>query len=56
MTHPISRRSFAGMTAGFFISSASAADDKPAPPSGPTEAPYERDYPMPGFKPSWKRQ
>jgi hypothetical protein len=32
-----------------------AADDKPKPPSGPSEAPFERDYPPPGFKPSWKK-
>ena len=31
------------------------ADDKPQPPPGPTEAPFERDYAAPGFKPSWKR-
>jgi hypothetical protein len=32
-----------------------AADDKPKAPAGPTEAPFTRDYPPPGFKPSWKR-
>jgi hypothetical protein len=24
-------------------------------PAGPVEAPFERDYPAPGFKPSWKK-
>jgi len=41
---------------------ASPQDDKPAPekkadaPSGPVEAPFERDYTPPGFKPSWKKE
>jgi hypothetical protein len=30
----------------------SAADEKPA---GPSEAPFERDYTAPSFKPSWKK-
>lgn len=62
-----SRRSFAAMTAGAFISSAAAlrADDKPAseapktdapkePQLGPREAPFERDYPAPTLQPKWK--
>jgi hypothetical protein len=28
---------------------------KTPPPPGPTEAPFERDYAPPGFKPSWKK-
>jgi hypothetical protein len=63
MSDPISRRSFTGLTAGLALSSATdlvAADEKPTdePPKalvGPTEAPFERDYPPPGFKPSWKK-
>jgi len=56
MSDPIDRRTFTTLTAGFVLGSASdlhAADDpKPAP--GPTEAAFARDYPPPGFKPSWK--
>jgi hypothetical protein len=58
MTDPISRRSFTALSAGFVLGSAAdlpAADDKPKGTPGPTEAPFERDYPLPGFKPSWKR-
>jgi hypothetical protein len=63
MTGPISRRAFTTLTAGMALGSTAgltAADDKSkadvekAPP-GPTEAPLERDYPPPGFKPSWKK-
>lgn len=64
-TDKYSRRSFAALTAGAFISSAAAlrAEDKPAaeaPPAnaalplGPREAPFERDYPAPNFQPKWK--
>lgn len=71
-----SRRSFAALTAGAFVSSAALrAEDKPAAPKpsatptgtgagssatgatanlGPREAPFERDYPAPEFKPRWK--
>ena len=63
MSDPMSRRSFTTLTAGLFLGSAAdltAADDKPKadPPKvsgGPTEAAFERDYPPPGFKPSWKK-
>ncbi len=63
MTDPISRRAFTSLSAGIALGSAgelAAADDKPKTeiekaPSGPTEAPFERDYPLPGFKPSWKK-
>jgi len=56
MAEPISRRSFTALTAGLALGSAAdlAAADAPKP-VGPTEAPFERDYPPPGFKPSWKR-
>ena len=63
MSDPISRRSFTTLAAGFVLGYAAdltAADDKPKAdppkaPSGPTEAVFERDYPPPGFKPSWKK-
>ncbi len=53
MSNSISRRSFTAGTAGLVLGSSTgltAADDK----AGPTEAPFERDYAPPGFKPSWK--
>ncbi|WP_373652426.1 MULTISPECIES: ankyrin repeat domain-containing protein [unclassified Schlesneria] len=59
-----SRRSFAAMTAGAFLSTAaslrgqeSAATDAAkanASPAGPREAPFERDYEAPAFQPKWK--
>jgi hypothetical protein len=63
MSELISRRSFALATTGLVLGSATdlaAADDKPKadpakPPVGPREAAFERDYPEPGFKPSWKK-
>jgi hypothetical protein len=59
MSDPVNRRTFTALSAGFVLGSAAdlaAADDpKPAPPAGPTEAPFTRDYPVPGFKPSWKK-
>src|SRR5436190_10578438 len=58
MSDPIDRRTFTTLAAGFVLGSASdlrAADDpKPKPAPGPSEAAFERDYPPPGFKPSWK--
>ena len=63
MSETLSRRSLAVLSAGFFLRSAAdrvAADDQPKadppkPSPGPIEAPFERDYPPPGFKPSWKK-
>jgi hypothetical protein len=63
MLDPISRRSFSTVTAGVVIGSAThilAADDTPKanPPEAPRhpiEAPFERDYAPPSFKPSWKK-
>jgi hypothetical protein len=63
MSDPITRRTFATLAGGFLLGSAAdraaAADrpkaDPPKAPRGPTEAPFERDYPPPGFKPSWKK-
>lgn len=66
-TSNYSRRSFAALTAGALIGTAATlrAEDKPAsdatkvgggqtPPSGPREAPFDRDYPAPKFQPKWK--
>src|SRR5262245_60002592 len=63
MSDPLSRRSFAAAAAGLAVGSAAnpvSADDKPKaePPkaaAGPVEAPFERDYTAPSFKPSWKK-
>jgi hypothetical protein len=62
MSEPLSRRSFATLGTGLFFGAAAdlpgAADDKADPPKaalGPREAPFERDYTPPGFKPSWKK-
>ena len=61
MSETISRRSFTTLASVLTIGSAvevSAGDEpKPNPPAavGPTEAPFERDYAAPKFKPSWKR-
>jgi hypothetical protein len=62
MSDQISRRAFAPLAAGLMLGGTSnlkATDEKPQvalpkPSGGPTEAPFERDYPIPGFKPSWK--
>jgi hypothetical protein len=63
MSDPISRRSFSTLTTGLILASAtdlaSAGDNPKADtakaPSGPAEAAFARDYPPPGFKPSWKK-
>jgi hypothetical protein len=60
MSDPISRRLFTGLGAGLVLGPAARqapADDRPAGPAvaGPAEAAFERDYPAPGFKPSWKK-
>src|SRR5262249_40452517 len=31
-------------------------EEKPKTPTGPTEAPFKRDYEAPKFKPSWRKQ
>src|SRR5262249_48737349 len=56
MSDPISRRSFTALTAGLVLGPAAVAADPPKPSAGPTEAPFERDYPAPGFKPSWRKE
>jgi len=58
MAEPISRRSFGTIAAGAALTSAAEAADKadaPTAAAGPTEAPFERDYTAPSFKPSWKK-
>jgi hypothetical protein len=56
MSDPLTRRSFTAAAAGLALgASADAADDKPKAPAVPTEAPFDRDYDAPKFKPSWKR-
>lgn len=60
MSDPISRRVFTSLSTGLVLGSAThaaSADDKPdaAAVPRPVEAAFERDYPAPGFKPSWKK-
>jgi hypothetical protein len=63
MSDLISRRRFAPLAAGLVLGSAAdlkASPDKqtadvPPAAGGQTEAPFQRDYPIPGFKPSWKK-
>jgi hypothetical protein len=61
MIDPISRRQFASLGTGLVLGSASSidlasADDKPeVKPPAPIEAPFERDYPEPKFRPYWKK-
>ena len=49
--NPISRRQFAALGAGLVAGGAAAAAD----PAKPTEAAFERDYPAPKIKPTWKK-
>lgn len=54
----LSRRSFGAFTAGaVLVPTAIGQEKKTDPPktTGPTEAPFERDYTPPDFKPSWKK-
>lgn len=60
MPDPISRRMFTILGTGLALSSATisaSADDQPIPAGvpHPVEAEFERDYPAPDFKPSWKK-
>jgi hypothetical protein len=63
MPDKISRRSFTALSTGVVLASAAnevLADEKPKadPATAPkvaTEAAFERDYPAPEFKPSWKK-
>ncbi len=64
MADVISRRTFGSLTAaavaGSSTANLAAADDKtkanpPTASTGPMEAPLDRDYSPPSFKPSWKK-
>lgn len=59
MRKRVTRRAFgivAGTTLVGATSQCTLAQDEPAvPKSGPIEAPFERDYEAPSFKPSWKK-
>lgn len=66
MSDAISRRSFATLGTTAILGGVTAlhgqepktVEPKPAEktPPMPVETPFERDYPAPNFKPSWKRQ
>jgi len=60
MPEPISRRSFANLSTGLVLGAVStqtlaASGAEAASVPGPVESTFERDYPAPGFKPSWKK-
>src|SRR5438445_41680 len=57
MPDPIDRRTFAASFAASVVlgSEAIGAETAPAPHPKATEAPFERDYPPPGFNPSWRK-
>lgn len=55
MSDAFDRRAFTTLTAGFVLGAAADLAAAAQPGVGPTEAPFERDYPPPGFKPSWKK-
>src|SRR5207244_1864746 len=59
MSDPVDRRTFTTAFAASIVlggeSLAAATPEVAPPPHGlPTEAPFARDYPKPGFNPSWK--
>ena len=53
MSDPISRRDFATMSTVIALGASAEAHAEDVP--GPVEEPFTRDYPAPGFKPSWKK-
>jgi hypothetical protein len=57
MSDPIDRRTLGAAFAATVVlgSEAMSADPAPMPHAKPTEAPFDRDYPVPGFNPSWKK-
>lgn len=57
MSEPIDRRTFAATFAASVVlgTDALGAEVAPMPHAKATEAPFERDYPPPGFNPSWRR-
>ncbi len=57
MSEPIDRRGFAATFAASVVLGAdvlAGPELAPPPHAVPTEAPFTRDYPKPGFEPSWK--
>lgn len=59
MSEPINRRAFAAFTASVVLGSealsAEPRETAPMPHGVPREAPFTRDYPPPGFQPSWRK-
>ena len=57
MSELINRRTFATAFAASVVlgSETLSAEEAPMPQAKPTEAPFERDYPKPGFNPSWRK-
>ena len=57
MSDSISRRSLVKWSALVPLTGATtlALGQEPVKPRTPVEAPFERDYPAPGFNPSWKK-
>jgi hypothetical protein len=57
MSEPIDRRTFAATCAASVVLGRETLGAEPAPPphTKPTEAPFERDYPAPGFNPAWRK-
>ena len=57
MSEFLSRRELMKWSAGTALASTGvlALAQDPQQPRVPTEAPFERDYPAPDFKPSWKK-
>lgn len=57
MTDPVDRRTLVTAFAASVVlgSEVLGADVAPMPHTKPTEAPFERDYPKPGFNPGWKK-
>lgn len=53
MSKSISRRSF--LTAATSLAIAPAVLAQETPKQGPVEAPFNRDYPAPEFKPAWRK-
>jgi hypothetical protein len=60
MSEPLDRRTFAATFAASVVLGrealgAETPEVAPMPHAKPTEAPFERDYPAPGFNPSWRK-
>lgn len=64
MSENLSRRSFFQLSAGaalttipaLSLAQQGATQTEPPKQTGPVEAPFERDYKAPDFKPAWKKQ